>query len=280
MEAAPRSFSAERAGVVVRGDLAGEEGRPTVLFVHGYSQARSCWDRQLYSSLVGPLALARYDLRGHGDSDRPDDRASYGLDAFAGELESVIEAVHAELEPSALVLCAWSFGARIALRLLDTRDSETVDGLVLVGAVANDDPALIGPGLRQKQGMVSSDLAENEEATRRFLEACFVTLPDDASFEELFEENMRVTPFVRGAMSGHDLRPIDLRAHVRVPVLIAHGRDDQVVLAAAALLSEELFDQALLSLYDQVGHAPFLEDPARFNGELRRFCAELEQRGA
>jgi pimeloyl-ACP methyl ester carboxylesterase len=261
---------------VARGDLAGHRGQPTVLFVHGYSQARSCWDLQCTSDLVSRLSVARYDLRGHGDSDRPEDPSSYELDAFADELRCVIEAVRTELEPSSLVLCAWSFGARVAFRLLDRRGSEHVDALVLVGADPNDDPTLIGPGLRQKEGMVSLDQRENEEATRRFLASCFATKPEEIAFERLFEENMRVSPFVRRAMSGHDLDAPRLGEHVTVPVLIAHGSDDQVVLVQAAHESYRLFGDARLSLYDHVGHAPFLEAPERFNTELLAFADDIE----
>ncbi len=278
MPSSSRPFSAEHAGVVARGDLRGQRGRPTVLFVHGYSQARSCWDLQCTGELRGRLALARYDLRGHGDSDRPEDPSSYELDAFAAELRSVIDAVVTELDPSSLVLCAWSFGARIALRLLDRQGTRHVDGLVLVGADPNDDPALIGPGLRQKEGMISADRHENEEATRRFLTSCFTTQPETAAFEQLFEENMRVSPFVRRAMSGHDLDAPKLGEHVTVPVLIAHGSDDQVVLVQAAHESFRLFGDARLSLYDQVGHAPFLESTERFNTELLAFAEAIEPR--
>jgi len=273
-----RPFSAEQSGIVARGDLVGERAQPTVLFVHGYSQARSCWDAQFTSDLMGPLSLARYDLRGHGDSDRPETPSSYELDAFAAELRGVIDAVVTELEPSSLVLCAWSFGARIAFRLLDRLDAASLDALVLVGADPNDDPALIGPGLRQKQGMVSSDRLENEAATRRFLASCFTTPPDSDALERLFDANMRVSPFVRRAMSGHDLDAPALAEHVRVPVLIAHGSDDQVVLVEAAHESFRLFSDARLSLYDHVGHAPFLEATERFNAELLSFSEAIEAR--
>ncbi|HEY6743342.1 MAG TPA: alpha/beta fold hydrolase [Lapillicoccus sp.] len=51
------------------------EGRP-VLFVHGISQCRLAWSRQLRSALGRDLRLVAMDLRGHGLSEKP--RDDYG----------------------------------------------------------------------------------------------------------------------------------------------------------------------------------------------------------
>lgn len=47
-------------------------GRP-VLFLHGLSQCRLAWDRQLRSGLGRDLRLVAVDLRGHGLSEKPGD---------------------------------------------------------------------------------------------------------------------------------------------------------------------------------------------------------------
>lgn len=270
-----RPLIVERSGVVARGEILGDGGRPTVLFVHGYSQAGSCWNAQFDSDLADKLCLARYDLRGHANSDKPMDASAYSLDGFADELDGAIDAVIAEMDPSCLVLCAWSFGARIALRLLAERGRHRLGGLVLVGAAPSDDPALLGPGLRHKGAMFSDQLDQNEAATRCFLQSCFVSLPTEEDFERLVSENMRVPPFVRSAMSGHPLHADGLGDRLEMAILVAHGSEDQVVLVSAAHRSAELFEGAHLSLYKNVGHAPFMEDPQRFNRELLAFCQDV-----
>jgi len=58
-----------------------------------------------------------------------------------------------------------------------------------------------------------------------------------------------------------------------VPVLVAHGRSDIVVLPA---MGDYILQQCKTeepSWYDGIGHAPFLEEPQRFNRELARFAA-------
>jgi pimeloyl-ACP methyl ester carboxylesterase len=62
--------------------------------------------------------------------------------------------------------------------------------------------------------------------------------------------------------------------NVVVPVLVAQGRADSVVLPAMAEHVLATCPTAEASWYDGVGHVPHLEDSARFNREL----AELTRR--
>ena len=57
-----------------------------------------------------------------------------------------------------------------------------------------------------------------------------------------------------------------------MPVLVTQGRSDLVVLPAMAEYILEHCSNAEASWFDGVGHAPFLEDPTRFNAELARFA--------
>ena len=259
-------------GVTARGEIRGEPGRPTVVSVHGYSQAGSCWDRQFESNLAEELTLVRYDLRGHGASDKPLLESAYLLESFTKELHSVINEVQRRLHPSSLFLCGWSFGVRIALNYVKEHGEAGLSGLVLVGGVANDDPAFIGPGLRKKGAMFSDDRAANEAATREFLRSCFHVQPSDEEFEHFVEVNMAVPPFVRKAMSGHPLDVAALEGRVGIPVLILHGMEDQIVLVEAVDFSRDLFPEATVSLFPDVGHSPFFENSERFSSELREWA--------
>ena len=62
---------------------------------------------------------------------------------------------------------------------------------------------------------------------------------------------------------------------LRKPVLITHGQEDRIVLTSAAEQHAAAITHAQLSLYPQVGHAPFWEAPDRFNRELRAFVEAL-----
>jgi pimeloyl-ACP methyl ester carboxylesterase len=85
--------------------------------------------------------------------------------------------------------------------------------------------------------------------------------------------NMIVKPNVRAALVQRELDFGSVLEGITVPVLITHGRADTMVLPAMAEYILNHKKTAEVSWYDGVGHAPFLEDPLRFNTELKRFAA-------
>jgi non-heme chloroperoxidase len=131
----------------------------------------------------------------------------------------------------------------------------------------------IWPGfLKNAPGASQDDLPTNNAAIRRFLRACIVKpiLQDD--FEQILAFNMVVKPSVRGAMIQRELDCASELEGITVPVLVTHGRSDTVILPAMADYILKHCKSAQASWYDGVGHAPFLEEPLRFNTELKDFA--------
>ena len=58
-------------GVRLHVEETGNRGGPAVLFIHGYSQCRLAWRRQMDSDLAADLRLVALDNRGHGLSEKP-----------------------------------------------------------------------------------------------------------------------------------------------------------------------------------------------------------------
>ena len=79
-------------------------------------------------------------------------------------------------------------------------------------------------------------------------------------------------PSVRGAMIQRELDCASELEGITVPVLVTHGRSDTVILPAMADYILRHCKSAQASWYDGVGHAPFLEEPLRFNTELKDFA--------
>lgn len=67
---------------------------PDILFIHGYSQSHLCWMAQIDAEPLKPFNLIAYDLRGHGDSEKPV-APDYCQDSsrWADELAAVIDSV-------------------------------------------------------------------------------------------------------------------------------------------------------------------------------------------
>ncbi len=70
----------------------GDVGNDEILFVHGFGQSRLSWSKQTSSSLTERYRVVTFDLRGHGNSDKPDHAAAYANgEQWADDLHAVME---------------------------------------------------------------------------------------------------------------------------------------------------------------------------------------------
>jgi pimeloyl-ACP methyl ester carboxylesterase len=81
---------------------------------------------------------------------------------------------------------------------------------------------------------------------------------------------------VCGALLNRSVENDDVLGALSVPALATHGDTDSSVLLAMAEHHAGLISDAALSVYPGVGHAPFYEDPARFNRELAAFVRRCQ----
>lgn len=254
-----------------------DSGNPAgaaIVFIHGWSQSHLCWSRQLESELADEFRLVALDLRGHGMSETPIASGAYDTVAWAADLAAVLDAL-ALARP---VLVGWSYGGYVIGDYLRTFGDRDLAGIHLVAAGAVLGPkafgSLIGPGfLENAPDACTGDLATTIAGARRFLHSCLRTASAE-DFECALAAMMVVSPSVRGALIARSLDFTAELAAISVPVLVSHGRADDVVLPAMSEYILERCPTATASWYDRVAHAPFLEAPARFNAELAAFTRE------
>jgi non-heme chloroperoxidase len=115
----------------------------------------------------------------------------------------------------------------------------------------------------------------NIAAIRKFLRALVVKPMSEDDFEVALAFNMVVPPQVRDFLIQRELDFTPVLASIEVPVLVSHGRSDSLALPAMADLIRKHCKTAEASWYDGVGHAPFLEEPVRFNRELISFVRKV-----
>ena len=146
-----------------------------------------------------------------------------------------------------------------------------ISGINFVAAVTKTDPTMMGPAAMASVDILSEDLARNVVASRAFLRACFERQPTQDEFETMLAFNMVIPASVRACVRRRPPNPGDVIAGIDVPVLVTHGMKDQIVLDAICKFTASTVKDAKLSLYENVGHAPFWEDAPRFNRELAEF---------
>ena len=54
------------------------------------------------------------------------------------------------------------------------------------------------------------------------------------------------------------------------------GTEDAIIDYSGAVSIADVLSDARVSTYEDIGHAPFLEDPQRFNRELARFVRQIQ----
>jgi non-heme chloroperoxidase len=249
-------------------------GRP-ILFIHGFSQCRLAWSKQLDSDLAQDFRLVAMDIRGHGLSEKPRD-AYNDSKLWADDVQAVIQTLGLD-HP---VLSGWSYGGVIICDYLRFYGEDRIGGINLVGAVTKlgTDAALavIGPDLlAHVEGLFSTDVEESVRTLQTFLRLCVYEEPSPRDLYFFLGYNMIVPPYVRQGLFSRALENDDLLPKIRKPVLITHGEKDALVLLTAAQQHAAAIRQARTSFYPNVGHAPFWEDAPRFNRELRAFAESL-----
>jgi pimeloyl-ACP methyl ester carboxylesterase len=123
-----------RSGLTLAADVAGPESGPLVVFSHGGGQTRASWRRPFAEIAMRGYRAVSLDARGHGESDWAPD-GDYGLEALAGDLADVLEALAVPA-----VLVGASLGGLSSLTLAGSDRAAHVRALVLVDVTPRLNP--------------------------------------------------------------------------------------------------------------------------------------------
>jgi pimeloyl-ACP methyl ester carboxylesterase len=252
-------------GLTISAQEYGNPNGPGIVFIHGFSQSHLSWMRQTDSELAKDFHIVTYDLRGHGNSDKPLEAARYrDSKAWGDEVQAVIDAAGLKRP----VLVGWSYAGRVISDYVATHGAGGISGIDFVDASIKFIPEYVGDNLKNLPLMASEDMLTNINATRVFLHGCFSKQPSVDDFETMLAFNMMVPPKVRAGLSGRPLDATEIMSKLAIPVLVSHGAEDKNAKVETAKYTASVIPGAKLSIYDGIGHSPFYEDAPRFNSEL------------
>ncbi len=259
-----------RDGLTLFGEVQGPAGAPEILFIHGLRQSRLSWERQLSDPALAGFRIATFDLRGHGDSDKPAALAAYSdPDVWADDIVAVIRTAGLRRP----VLVGWSLGGFVTGAYIRKYGGSAISGVNLVDAVTKLSPDLLTESAgRFTKRCTSHDLAERTAATAEFLLECFHAPPAEAELRAMLVVNGMTARAVNEGFIGTDVTDLEpVFARYGGPVLLTHGVHDKLVRVAMSERIKALNPRNRLSLFENSGHSPFYEEPARYNRELAAF---------
>lgn len=269
---------------------------PLLLFLHGGPGATlsNAWFRQFNAPLEAQFTVVTWDQRGSGQTwGEPGST----LDGYVQDLHELIVWLHATFPSRGVLLVGHSWGSALGLQYVAAHP-ESVLGYVGIGQVVDmprSEAQSYAWALQeaQRRGHRSALRALTRIGPppygaravltqRQWLSLLGGDLHASLKVPQLMREALRAPAFtawdlwlhLRGSLrSSHALWPafanVDLTGvqSLKVPVWFAHGRHDHVISPE----SLQTYVQRLraphvdLKWFEASGHAPQLEEPARFN---------------
>ncbi|CAL9670514.1 alpha/beta fold hydrolase [Streptomyces sp. enrichment culture] len=258
-------------------DWGPRDGQP-IVFHHGWPLSGDDWDTQMLYFLSHGYRVIAHDRRGHGRSGQPS--TGHDMDTYAADVAALADA----LDLRDAVHIGHSTGGGEVARYVARAEPGRVAKAVLLSAVP---PVMVKS--ESNPGGTPIEVFDEFRAALAANRAQFYIEVPSGPFYGFNREGAKVSQGLidnwwrqgmRGAANAHyecikafsetDFTE-DLK-QIRVPLLAAHGTDDQVVpYADAGPLSAELAQNGTLKSYEGFPHGMHSTHPEVINPDLLAF---------
>jgi pimeloyl-ACP methyl ester carboxylesterase len=236
-------------GVNLYYEVHGTKG-PVILLSHGYSATSAMWEGQI-AALTRNHRLVLWDMRGHGQSDYPEDPSLYSEEATVADMAAILDAVGAEKA----IVGGLSLGGYMSLAFHEAH-TERVIALLIIDT---------GPGFKKdeaREAWNANALRTAERFERDGLSPLKSLTPEMATSRHRSAEGLARAG--RGMLTQRDAHVINALPSIRVPSLVIVGAKDTPFLAAADYMAAKIPGARKVVIAD-AGHASNIDQPAAFN---------------
>lgn len=246
------------------------KGTPVVL-IHGYTDSARDWVPML-PYMPKRFRLILVDIRGHGDSSKPE--CCYDLYDFAYDIKLLLDRLHVRRAD----VVGHSLGSLIAQRFAEVWPERT-NRVVLISSTGGRDPcAAPEPGKFDFEAQIRA-LKEPLRADSPFMIAWWDSpTPVNAEFiRRQREDSARIPLRVWIAVLDEGLTMTDLKAQLprlKAPTLLIWGSKDPIMGPADRASLRAALPHAEVKIFDGLGHNPFWERPRAVADEISRFLDE------
>ena len=234
------------------------QGLP-ILLTHGFAASTGMWQPQI-DVFQPQYRLIPWDMRGHGESDCPDDPTLYSQDQTVEDMRALLD--HLEIDQA--VIAGHSLGGFMSLRFHATYP-ERVHALLIQGC---------GPGYRKAEARAAWN--EQAEKRARTIEEGGLAIIRGGAEVGLSKHRsaMGLANAARGILSQVDARVIDNLPQISVPTLIIAGDGDAPYLTGIDYMAGKIAHAEKLIIAN-AGHGANVEQAEVFNTAMERFLAPL-----
>jgi len=233
---------------------------PAILLSHGYSATLEMWQGQ-----IAPIArhhqLILWDMRGHGQTDSPDDPSLYSEDATVSDMAALLDKAGAERA----IVGGLSLGGYMSLAFY-LRHPQRVRALLLFDT---------GPGFKNNEARTAWNKRAAETANT--FETDGLASLQSRSREMAISTHRSASGLARaarGMLAQRDARVIQSLPDIKVPTLIVVGADDLPFLAPTDYMAAKLPNSRKVVI-PHAGHASNLDQPGVFNQTVLEFLESL-----
>ena len=214
----------------------------------------NCSSEHTYLFYPATCGLFLLDLRGNGQSDRPEEADAYDLETYVGDIQAVVEAAHLDR----FALAGLSLGSPIITRYQATHAGGASHLILLSGYASRvqSENYPLGRPREFAEGLIKSWKGHPESTLRGFIEMACSEKYSLRTKELIWEWAHETLPEIWG-ICFETAAFIDVREDLKnidIPVLIVHGQDDKLIdVENAEYLQQHLPDARLITIAES-GH--------------------------
>src|SRR6195952_1086472 len=233
---------------------------PPLILTHGYSSTSGMWQGQI-EALSQHYKLVLWDMRGHGQSDYPDDPAAYSAALTVGGIAALLDEVGAKQA----IVGGLSLGGYMSLAFYRAHP-DRVRALLIIDT---------GPGFKKDDAREAWNRRAHETADRFEREGLAVLQSLSRERSGVSHRNaLGLARAARGMLTQRDARVIEALPAIKVPALVVVGADDAPFLAASDYMATKI-PGAKKVVIPAAGHAVNIDQPEAFIAAVLPFLDGL-----
>lgn len=243
----------DRDGVKIHYEIAGEG--PTVILTHGYSASAAMWRSNVPALVEAGYRVIVWDMRGHGQSDSPEDPALYSADLTVGDIDALLDAAGAKTA----IVGGMSLGGYMTVAY-HLAHAGRCEALMLIDT---------GPGFKKDEAREAWNASANKRADD------LLARGEDA-LSKSPEARMQTQNFAglanaaRGMLAQSSAAAINSLPDIAKPTLVVVGENDAPFIAASDYMAKKI-PNAKKAVIPNAGHAANVDNPADFNAAVIDF---------